>query len=404
MGIKFKQIDNLQSTFNALSGDLQNQTTANTDNISGVYNDNQILSGWKYFANNVDISGAQGLLVQNDNIYTPNNLIAGGVKIGFPIASPRNSTIDPLGALQVTGGQIYFENQLNIRNGAGIIVDNAVSGSYGIFTNELKISGQSVLTGIEDGGTGNFEKIAVNVDDPNESIEVSGNILLQNNDIIKWRDLDGIARNVLYVDSSDVLNVLNNTTGDGGKIVIRNKPGAGTSATFDSNGFLGIGVSNPQGILDISSTSSAPIMPRMTSAQMNAIISPVEGMLVYNTDSGKFAGYDSIGWNTVTTSAGITPAYGGAMTLGATPTWTGSSEITVSQSSAGNYTLNFSSAFASASSYHVIATLQEIRGNAGDAYIDDIDKSTSSVGIRVLRVSNGDPVDIGEIAFLIYQF
>ena len=291
MGIKFKQIDNLQNTFDSMSGDFQGQITNNINDISGVYNDNQILSGWKYFANNVDISGAQGLLVQNDNIYTPNNLIAGGVKIGFPIASPRNSTIDPLGALQVTGGQIYFENQLNIRNGAGVIVDGAVSGSYGIFTNELKISGQSVLTGIEDGGTGNFEKIAVNVDDPNESIEVSGNILLQNNDIIKWRDLDGIARNVLYVDSSDVLNVLNNTTGDGGKIVIRNKPGAGTSATFDSNGFLGIGVSNPQGILDISSTSSAPIMPRMTSAQMNAIISPVEGMLIYNTDSGKFAGY-----------------------------------------------------------------------------------------------------------------
>jgi hypothetical protein len=32
-------------------------------------------------------------------------------------------------------------------------------------------------------------------------------------------------------------------------------------------------------------------MPRMSTAQMNAIALPVEGMLIYNTDSGRFAGY-----------------------------------------------------------------------------------------------------------------
>jgi hypothetical protein len=68
----------------------------------------------------------------------------------------------------------------------------------------------------------------------------------------------------------------------------------GSSSNFvynDSSGFIGIGTPEPEGILDIQSTTSAPIMPRMSTAQMNAIALPVEGMLIYNTDSGRFAGY-----------------------------------------------------------------------------------------------------------------
>ena len=291
MGIKFKQIDNLQNTFDGLSGSFDARITSNTNDISGIYNDPQTLSGWKYFNNNVDVSGAQGLLVQNDNIYTPHNLIAGGAKIGFAISTPRNSTPKPVGVLDVDG-DVNFTNGnvtidgLNVATEGDIINYQAASG--------ISLSNDTFTTS----GTGYFEKLAVNIENTNEAIEVSGNILLQNNDIIKWRDLDGVARNILYIDSSDVLNILNNTTGDGGKIVIRNKPGANTSATFDSNGFLGIGISNPEGILDISSTSSAPIMPRMTTEQMNAIPDPVSGMLIFNTDSGKFAGYTGA-WSTL---------------------------------------------------------------------------------------------------------
>jgi hypothetical protein len=68
----------------------------------------------------------------------------------------------------------------------------------------------------------------------------------------------------------------------------------GSSNSFvynDTSGFVGLGTGDPKGILDINSTVSAPIMPRMTTTQMNAISNPVEGMLIYNTDSGRFAGY-----------------------------------------------------------------------------------------------------------------
>ena len=134
MGIQFKQIDGLDSTFSSLSGDLQGQISSNTNATSGLLSGSSIIGGSKYFTGNADFSGAQGILVDPNSIYTPNNVFAGGVKIGFAISTPRNSTTGPAGALQVTGGQIYFENQLNIRNSAGISISNgAITGGSGNF-------------------------------------------------------------------------------------------------------------------------------------------------------------------------------------------------------------------------------------------------------------------------------
>jgi len=233
MGIKFKQIDNLQATFDSISGSLQGEITANTNDVYDLYNSTQTLDGWKYFSNNVDVSGAQGLLVASDNIYSPNNLIVGAAKIGFSLSSPRNSTPAPLGSLQVTGGQIYFEDQLNVRNNSNIVIANGdITANQGIFSDNLTISGQTVATGeIKEYFAGS-------------GINLSGNVFQ-------------------------------------------------TSGTGSFNA-IGIGTSEPEGILDIQSTTSAPIMPRMTTAQMNAITLPVEGMLIYNTDSGKFAGYTGV--------------------------------------------------------------------------------------------------------------
>ncbi len=416
MGIKFKQIDGLQSTLDSISGGLNNQTVINSNDISGLYYDNIEISGWKYFDDNVDISGLQGLLVASDNIYTPNNLIAGGIKIGFPIATPRNSTQAPLGALQVTGGQIYLEDQLNIRNNAGIDITNgSISGNGGTFHNSLTLGGNPVLTGIEPDfidfiptgnldhqegrlfyDSGNFTLSLYN-DEADVSLQIgqeeylrvrnntagtisNGSAVLINGsqgthptidlasaDSEEHAQVIGLATHDIssssfgYVTTYGVvrgLNTIGYSAGD--EIFLSTGSGALTSGTIDSpnyrvrighvlrshlnqgtilvqpgqaklgggdvkslstinvsgityydsaadsagilgssssfvynnaSGFVGIGAPEPEGILDIKSTTSAPIMPRMTTAQMNAITSPVEGMLIYNTDSGKFAGY-----------------------------------------------------------------------------------------------------------------
>ena len=129
MGIQFNQIDNLQSTFDSLSGDLQGQLTPLSGDVSQIASGNFTFGMDKFFTGNIDFSGAQGILVDPNNIYTPNNVYAGGIKIGGTIASPRNSTTGPDGLFQVSGGQSNFDGQVNMRNGAGISATSITGGT-----------------------------------------------------------------------------------------------------------------------------------------------------------------------------------------------------------------------------------------------------------------------------------
>jgi len=57
---------------------------------------------------------------------------------------------------------------------------------------------------------------------------------------------------------------------------------------------LGTGIIDHSALLDLSSTTQGFLLPRMTSAQMNAIVSPTNGLLIYNTDLGEYDGFTGI--------------------------------------------------------------------------------------------------------------
>ena len=71
---------------------------------------------------------------------------------------------------------------------------------------------------------------------------------------------------------------------------------------------VGIGTTtpNPSSILDVSSTNQGFLPPRMTTAQRNAIVSPAEGLIVYNTDCRSLDFFNGTSWisgnNPVTTA------------------------------------------------------------------------------------------------------
>lgn len=113
--------------------------------------------------------------------------------------------------------------------------------------------------------------------------------------------------------------------------------------TFPSTGSAGVGTVTPHAssIMELSSTTQGLLIPRMTSAQKNAIVSPATGLLIYQTDGTKgIYMYSGTGWFAVSTSVAtlatkalnnlaavaintsLTPATTGAIDLGSsTKTW-----------------------------------------------------------------------------------
>lgn len=71
----------------------------------------------------------------------------------------------------------------------------------------------------------------------------------------------------------------------------------GTSVYYNS-GSVGIGttVPNSSAKLEVASTSQGFLPPRMTMTQMNAISSPAEGLMVYNTTIHRICFFDGNGW------------------------------------------------------------------------------------------------------------
>ncbi|MDO9593914.1 MAG: hypothetical protein Q7J19_02860 [Lutibacter sp.] len=61
---------------------------------------------------------------------------------------------------------------------------------------------------------------------------------------------------------------------------------------------VGIGTitPDPSSMLDVISTTKGMLAPRMTTAQKIAIVTPANGLLVYDTDLGKFCYYNGSGW------------------------------------------------------------------------------------------------------------
>jgi hypothetical protein len=72
--------------------------------------------------------------------------------------------------------------------------------------------------------------------------------------------------------------------------------------TVSTFGQVGINTSNPQAVLDINSTTSGILIPRLTTTERNAIVSPVNSMMIYNSTLNEFQYYLNTEWKSIITT------------------------------------------------------------------------------------------------------
>jgi hypothetical protein len=111
----------------------------------------------------------------------------------------------------------------------------------------------------------------------------------------------------------EALNMGSNGSNSGttiGKIIRKsnfNNPNAIFYPLITLDGSVGFGTSTPNdsALLDITSTTKGLLPPRMTTAQINAIPSPADGLTVYNTDLSTLCFYDgtNLQWRKVSHTA-----------------------------------------------------------------------------------------------------
>lgn len=80
-------------------------------------------------------------------------------------------------------------------------------------------------------------------------------------------------------------------------LISRIAKGGSIINVVDNNGNVGIGTFTPEGALDVSSTTGALIVPRMSVAQRDAL-TPVNGMIIYNKTTNQFNFYENDAWVT----------------------------------------------------------------------------------------------------------
>ena len=95
---------------------------------------------------------------------------------------------------------------------------------------------------------------------------------------------------------SDVMAVGLDGSDNAFQVCSGNTVGSNQVLVVGINGKVGIGETVPSAPLTVTSTTGGVLMPRMTTTQMNAISSPANGEMIYNTTANKFYGYAGGAW------------------------------------------------------------------------------------------------------------
>jgi len=220
-------------------------------------------------------SGADGdWTIDGDNIYR----LDGNVGIG---------TDDPDTKLDVVGGAFWVRT--HAMGGSGCRIDgNTITGTgvnapgYNPLHIKLGDTSSSVLLA-EDGGN-----VGIGTNDPATKLQVEGGALWVITNI-----MGGVG---CRIEGNTITGTGVNAPGYN-PLHIKTIDNSSDVLLAEDGGNVGIGTTSPQGALDVSSTTGALIVPRMSTAQRNALTA-VNGMIIYNTSTNQFNFYENGAWVT----------------------------------------------------------------------------------------------------------
>jgi len=134
------------------------------------------------------------------------------------------------------------------------------------------------------------------------------NLVCKTNKDVEFRgNIDLASNGALIMDNTNNNNQMYIRNGGSNAATMqfgRGSAGSNILMQLSSDGKLGIGTTAPNAsaLLDVSSTTSGVLLPRMSTTQINAISSPAEGLTVYNTVLSTLCFFNGVSWQKVTSA------------------------------------------------------------------------------------------------------
>jgi len=268
-------------------------TTLNTND---TYDGTQ----WQRFGASTSITGTAAI---STSLTTP--LLIGGTTTTSTI------TYQPTSGVGTTGADHIFKVGNNGATEAMRILNN---GNVGIGTTPTGVNGKLQVSG-SIGLSGNSE-IRQNTNGDGSTLKILATQLVVGSSNSGGYGYSGGGL-IAPVSASDALLLLDagRTTSTDGRFKLANTTSSNTSLSLEknsvttlfasTNGTVGVGTATPaaSSILDVTSTTKGFLPPRMTTTEINAIVSPAAGLVVYNTTLTVLCFYDGTAWKKVSHSA-----------------------------------------------------------------------------------------------------